>query len=144
MRHAGRERWTTNQNGDRARIVGKEHRGLAGGIAAADQKDIESARSCGLGARGAVVNPTADQRLGADDFELAPAHAVGDHDRARIDAGVAVQQQSARGIAWIGDHADDVACDDDLGAEALRLLQRAIAELVACDAGREPEVIFDP
>ena len=35
-------------------------------------------------------------------------------------------------------------CDDDLGAEPARLLERPARELVARDAGREAEVVLDP
>jgi len=34
--------------------------------------------------------------------------------------------------------------DEDLGAEALRLMERALGELVAGDAGREAEIVLDP
>ena len=40
--------------------------------------------------------------------------------------------------------AGDRPRDEDLGAEPARLLQRALAELVARDAGREAEIVLDP
>ena len=144
VRHAGRQRWASHEERDGARIVGEEHRRLAGGVAAADQENVAAARVQGLGPGRAVIDSAADHRVGADDLELAPDDAGRDDDRSGIDAVTAVEPYCQLFTVGIGIDADDVARDHDFDAEPRCLPEGAVAQLVARDAGRKTEVVLDP
>ena len=69
-----------NQDRHRARVVREEHRGLAGRVAAADQKDVLAGVVMGFGARGAVVDAQAQSAVDAVELERTPRDAGRDHD----------------------------------------------------------------
>src|SRR5205823_5365284 len=144
MRHRCGERRPAYQQRDRSRVVREEHGGLAGRVAAADQEDVLTHGSQRLGARGAVVHAATEQRIAPGNFELAPVDAARDDDALRRDAVAAVESHGAKLPFRVAVDAADFASDHDLGAEALRLSERAPTELVARNAGRKTEIVLDP
>src|SRR5205085_807631 len=82
----------------------------------------------------------ADEALEVGDREVPPRDAGRDHDRARAESVASVEGDGSRACVDGGDRARD----EHLGAEALRLLMGAPAELLAGNARREAEVVLDP
>ena len=122
------------------RVGGEEQRGLAGGVAGADDVDVEAVRVRRLAARRAVGDALAGEPVEAVDREPPPRHPAGEDDRPRPQHVAAVEVDLARrGVDPL-----DRAGDEDLRAEPARLLERAAGELVAGHAGREAEVVLDP
>ena len=145
MRHARCERPAPAQQRDGSRVVGEEHRGLSGGVAAADQEDVASARAERLGARGAVVDAAADERIGARESRAARHATPVASTIVLTSMRSPPSSTTARAIrSSIVRDRRRLPRDENLDAEALRLLQRAGAQFVAGNAGREAEVVLDP
>ena len=79
-RHAPFQRITAHEQRHRARMIGKEQGGLAGGISRPDEVDVEAVRGAGFAARRAVVDALADQPIKPVDRESAPRYARGKDD----------------------------------------------------------------
>ena len=107
----------------RAGVAGEEQRGLTGRVAGADDVDVEPVRVGRLAAGRAVVDALADQPVDARDREVPPGHAGGEDDRARAQLVAAVEVDLSRARVDAGDRARD----QDLRAQAARLLERALA-----------------
>src|SRR6476469_4745192 len=137
--HALLERVATADDRHGAGVVGEEEGRLAGRIAGADDVDVEAVGAGCLAAGSAVVDALAHQRIDAGAGEVAPGHARSQDDRAAAQLVASVELDGPRARIELGDRARD----QDLCAEAARLLQRALAELVTRDAGREAEVVLD-
>src|SRR5947209_8456312 len=90
----------------------------------------------------AVPNAAADQLLDAGRLETAVGDAGGDHaaPRAKVPAAAQVQLKPALGPR-LG--ADDLNPDEDLGAEAQRLLVSAAGQFAAADPLREARIVLD-
>ena len=122
-----------------AGVVGAVERRLAGGVAGADEVDVEPVRGAHLAARGAVVDALADQPIEAVDGEAPPRDAGGEDQRPRPHDVAAVEEHFARRRI----DARDRARDQDLRPEAARLLERPARQLVAGDAAGEAEIVLD-
>ena len=132
----GRATWTC------AACAREEHRGLAGGVAAADDDDLLARAALGLDVRRRVVD--------ADALE---AREVGDVER-RYSAPVAMTMARARTDSPFDSSIrvrpsrrsairDGAARDRELGAELLGLGERAPGERLPGDARGEAEVVLD-
>ena len=138
--HALREARAAAEDRDPAGVIREVERRLARGIARSDDVDVLAVGAARIGARGAVGDPLAGEPLEAVDLEAPPRDAAGEDDRLRLEDVAAVEVDAARRRVDPLERPGD----EDLGAEALRLLQRPPRQLVAGDAGREPEVVLDP
>src|SRR3989442_6478687 len=140
-RHCRGERGPSHQQCHGARVIGEEHGCLARRVTPADQKYVLAAYAGCLGSSRAVIDAASEKSVATRRLQLAPAYAGGENDAARADAFVAVETHGALALCRLGVDADDLPRHHDLGTEALGLLQRARAKLVARDACREAEII---
>ncbi len=141
LRHAVFDAGTADEQDDLCRVAGEEKGSLAGRVAAADEEDSLAGDAVGLVAAGAVEDATALQLLHAGELHAVPVDAGGEQDGAGVEEVAAVELDA---VALFGfDDGFDAALDEDFGAELLGLLESALGELVAGDAGGEAEVVFD-
>ena len=127
-----------------ARVAGEVDRGLAGGIAAADQRHLGAGAQPRLDRRGPVPDAAPLEALDVGDRRPAVARAAGDHDGARRRPR---RRRPARAGSGPGAEADQLGHrrrEDDLGAELLGLDEGAAGQRLAGDAGREAQVVLDP
>ena len=89
---------------------------------------------------GAVEDPPAHEAVEPLDLELPPRDPAGEDDRPRPQDVAAIEV----GLMRRGVDPRDRPCDEDLGAEPARLLERPARQLVARHARREAEVVLDP
>ena len=82
-RHAGAEAAAADHHVHLARVAREKHRGLAGRIAAADQRDLLAGAQPRLDRRGPVPDAAAFEAVEIFDRRPAVARAAGDHDRLR-------------------------------------------------------------
>ena len=120
-------------------MVGEEQRRLARRVAGADDVDVESVHARRVAARGAVGDALAGEAIETVDVEAPPRNACREDDRPGAQHVAAVEVHVPMRRVDAGDRSRD----EDLGAQAARLLERAARELVAGHAGREPEVVLD-
>ena len=123
------------------RVAGEVERGLAGGVAAADDVDVLARESLRLGRRGAVVDAGALQLGETRCLEPAVLDAEREHDRpggdgdavGGVDGEAAVEQLEL----------DDALRQPEARPEQPRLLVGALRELAARESAREAEVVPD-
>jgi hypothetical protein len=120
--------------------VAKKRAACPAEFAGADHVDVEPVGVRRFAAGGAVGDALADEAVEALDREPAPGDPAGEDDRAGAQHVAAVQVELPAARVDAGDRAGD----EDLGAEAARLLQGAAGQLVAGDAGGKAEVVLDP
>ncbi len=125
-------------------VARQKHRGLAGGIAAADQHDLLFRAQPRLDRGGPVPDAAAFEFFQV--FDLGPpiARAARHHDGARAQRVAAIECQREGAIrprAIERPHADR---DHDIGAELLRLAEGAARQRLPRDPRREAEIILDP
>ena len=130
---------TSDDKGDLAGVVGKIQRRLTGRVSGADEVDVVSMRAARFAARGAVIDPLADEPIEAVDREASPRDAGGKNERSCPDDVVPVQQHFAR--RWTD--AGDGARDQNFSPEPLRLLQGATGKFVAGDPAGKSEIVLD-
>ncbi len=122
-------------------VAGEVHGGLAGGVGAADEVDLLLGAGHGFGSGGAVVDAGAGKLLRAGDVEAAVGDAGGDEaDVAGEFAAIGHAERCGRPFSR-ADAGD--ALGEELRAEAVGLEEGALGELVAAEALREAEVVFD-
>ena len=127
-----------------AGVAGQKHRGLAGGIAAADQHDLLLRAQPRLDRRGPVPDAAAFEIGEVFDLGAPIARAARHHDGSRAQhlAVVELQAEGAVGARTIERrHLDR---DHHVGAEFLRLVEGARGQRLPGDAGRKAEIILDP
>ena len=118
---------------------GEEHRRLAGSVAGADDVHVEPVGVRRLAACRSVRDSLSRQPIEPVGGQLPPRDAAREDDRLRLQDIAAVEEQ----LAGAGVDPLDRARHEDLCAEPPRLLERAARQLIARDAGREPEVVLD-
>ena len=122
-------------------VLGQVQRGLARRVAPADNEHRAVHHRGRLGHRRAVEHPSADEPFEHRDAEAAVVDAGGHDRRARPHALAVGQRQHV--LAALGSQADDVAEEEELGAEGPRLLEGAEREVGAADAAGETRVVPD-
>ena len=123
-------------------MLGEEHRGLAGGVAAADDQHRVAGAHLRLRLGGGVVDAEALVALELGEVELSVLGAGGDDHRPAVDDRPVGQLD--RVVAVVGRQADRERRHHHARAEPPRLERRALGELAPGDPGREPEVVLDP
>ncbi len=139
-RHALLQVGAAVEDGHAPRVGREEDRRLAGRVARTDDLDVQAVGVRRLAACGAVEDPLARETVEPLDLELPPGDTAGEDDRPRLQDVAAVEVDLVRR----GVDSRDRPCDDDLGAEPARLLERPARQLVARHARREAEVVLDP
>jgi len=115
-------------------------RGLAGGVSAANDKDLFALAGQRLGKRGAIVDAAAGEAVGAGNRELAVLDAGGkEHAMAGDFAAVSELDEA---VLAVDTHAGG-ALGDKLGAEARGLGVGAAAEVRAGNTGWKAEIVFN-
>ena len=125
-------------------MAGQEHRGLSGGIAAADQNDVLIGAQPRLD-RGRPI-PDAAALEGIELFDLGPAVACAarHHDRLCPQRMTALGgERKGAGVARAIERFDRDR-DQHFRAELLRLGEGAAGQRLAGNAGRKSQIVFDP
>ncbi len=81
-----------------AGVAGEKDRGLAGGVAAADEGDVFVAAQPGLDGRGPVGNAAALELREVGNLRAAVAGSGGDDDGARADAAAVAELEDVDGV----------------------------------------------
>src|SRR5262249_351309 len=136
--HALLQALAPDEEGDAPGVAGEVERRLAGRVPRPDEEDIEPLGVAGFAPRRTVVDALADQSIDSLDLEATPAHAGGEDDGPCAEHVVTIEED----LAGLGVDAEDLAGDEDLGAEALRLVERADGKLVAGHPVGEAEVVL--
>ena len=111
-------------------------------VSAADDEHVLVAAELGLAGAGAVVEARAAEAFLPLDLQLVVLD-TGRADRgARDDPGAVLEHAGAHALREVAAHA--CARDENLGAEAVRLLARAVGEVRAADPVGEAEIVLDP
>src|SRR4051812_2775481 len=142
LRHRFRKSARPNYHMDFARGLGEVHRGLSGGIAAANHDNLFVAAELRLDEGGAVVNAFALELREVGHTDLVVRSASRNYDGSRGDCAGAIYFYDIR-LAFAAQFHGRL-CNCDLGAKFLRLRVRASRELLSGDAGRKAEVVLDP
>src|SRR5215210_2608455 len=121
-------------------MVREEHRGLACRVPGPDDVDVEAVDVRRLAASRAVKDPLAAEAVESLDRQTPPRDTAGEDDRLRAQKVTAVEVD----VTVLRVDPRDRAGDEDLRAEATRLLQRPARELLTRHAGGESEVVLDP
>src|SRR4029077_9569065 len=100
---------------------------------------VEPVRDARFAPRRAVENPLAEQAVEPVRGETTPAHSGGDNDCPRIQDLLVVEHDASK----VRIEADNLARNENLGAQAFGLPKRSTRELRARDPARKPEVVFD-
>src|SRR3954452_13929761 len=139
-RHARAGRRAAAQHRDAARVHREEQRGLAGGVARADDVDVLTVRARRLAPGGAVVETAAGEALERIEAEPPPRDTAGEDDRPRGEGVAAVEMD----LPALGVDTEDRPRDEDLRPESSGLLERPARELVTGNPGGEAEIVLDP
>ncbi len=125
-------------------VGGEVDRGLAGGVAAADQRHLGARAEPRLDRRGPVPDAAALEALDVAERRPAVAGAAGDDHGAGGHAAAVVELEAVGALGAEADELGDLRREDDLGAELLGLHEGAAGQRLAGDAGREAEIVLDP
>src|SRR5207302_5212877 len=136
------QRLATDDNEDPLREPSEVHRRLRGGVAAADDVHILALCQRGLTRAGAVVQPRAKEALGLGQPEAAVLDAGRTDGGPRDDPRAVLQVADSLAGRHLGAHA--LAREQDLRAELVGLLARALGELRAAGAFGKAEIVLDP
>ncbi len=142
LRHGELQTRAADQDGHRARIARKEHRGLPGGVAPTHDEDVFADYTAGLHAGGSVEHTPALQTVDAFRLQPAPVHAGSQHHAAGGDAVSTVELDAVAALGQ-GKHLLHLAGDHDLGPETRRLLHGPFTQLIPRDAVRKSEVVLN-
>ncbi len=140
FRHGGGKSFAAHQHGYFGGIFGEVEGSLAGGVGAADDKDLFVLAGQRLDQRGAIVDAAAGEAVGAGNIELAVLDAGSEKDAMAGDLTAVGKLDKA--VLAVDAHAGG-ALGDKLGAEARGLGVGAAAKVSAGDAGRKAEVVLD-
>src|SRR5262249_57825469 len=112
----------------------------AGRVTRADDVDVEPVGRRRLALGGAVRDASAQQSTASVQLEPPPGNPAGDDDRAAVQHVAGVEMH----LPLLRVDPADLPGDEDLCAEALRLLECAAGELLAADARGKAQVVLDP
>jgi hypothetical protein len=121
-------------------MVGEKNRRLAGRVSSSDKVHIEPLRERSFTAGGAKIDALANQLVKTFDRQATPGDPGGDDERAPMQKLPIVQLYRSR--FWID--ANDLASDENLRAETLRLPQGSAGKFIAGDSAWKAEVVLDP
>ena len=144
-RHRRRQPRAADQHDHLGRVIGQEHRRLAGRVAAADDHHRLPAADAGLDRRGPVPDAPALEARQRVEVGTAVARAGGDHRGARPHRAAVLQRQAQLVVLAVAlaAHLGDLGRDQHVGAELLGLDEGPARQRLARDAGREAEVVLD-
>src|SRR5438105_12943874 len=144
-RHRRRETFTAYQHVHPGRVIGEEHRGLSGRIAAADDCDFLARAQLGFQRRGPVPDTPAFEVRQAGHRRTAITRAARDHDGARPQ-GPAIrelQRQLALAPRFRAIERRCLPGYQHFRAELLRLHEGATSQRLTRDAGRKTQIVLD-
>ena len=126
-------------------MLREEHGGLSCRVAAADQHDFLACAHPGLERRRPVPDAVTLEVAQAGNLRAAIARAARDHHGARAQTTPVVELHGHLGVgpALRAFERRGLRRDQDLGAELLRLHERAAGQRLPRDSGREAEVVLD-
>ena len=142
FRHAFGKAILTQDHRHAGRIAGEVQRALGRRTAAADHDHLLAAAKLGLARPGAVVDACSEQPILVRQIQ-APIGDPGGADRGVRDDLRAIGQ-IADALAGLELAAHTLAQQQDLGAEAARLLAGVLGELAAADAFGKAQIVLDP
>src|SRR5207249_6027691 len=122
-------------------MLRQEHRGLSGGVCAANYDHLVVTAQLGLDRGGRIVDAAALELRQIRELKLAVLGAGGNHDGARVDQRPIVDLYRVQ--LPIAAERSRAAGNNQLCAEPLCLGDRPAGEFETGNAGREPEVVLD-
>ncbi len=121
----------------------QEHRGLAGGVAAADDDDFLFGAKPRLDRRSPIPDAAAFEISEVFDLGAAIARAARHHDRPRAQHVAVVELQAERAVVTRAIERLHRDRNHDVGAEFLRLVKGPGSQRQPGNSGRKAEVIFN-